>query len=97
MSNALNKAEFVKLLAERNGATKAETGRFVDDFWEVLMEQAENGNDVNFIGIASFKVADQPSREARNPRTGEKVIIPAGKRGSFKFGAKFKARVKKSS
>jgi DNA-binding protein HU-beta len=35
------------------------------------------------VGFGSFKVVDRPEREARNPRTGEKIEVPASKVPKF--------------
>jgi DNA-binding protein HU-beta len=38
-----------------------------------------HGNDINIIGLMSFKIVEQAERKGRNPSTGKEITIPAGK------------------
>ena len=42
------------------------------------------GERIDIRGFGTFKVKDQAARQARNPRTGEAVSVPAKKVAAFK-------------
>jgi DNA-binding protein HU-beta len=49
---------------------------------------------VSIPGWISFETATTAARTGRNPRTGETIEIPAGKRVKVSVGSKLKAAVK---
>lgn len=49
-----------------------------------VREALEQGQSVSLPGLGSFSVQSHPARTGRNPRTGETISIPAGKRIHFK-------------
>lgn len=51
------------------------------------------GDRVEIRGFGSFTVRERDAREARNPKSGEVVNIPAKKTPFFKTGKELKARV----
>jgi nucleoid DNA-binding protein len=46
------------------------------------------------LGFGTFSVAARSQREGRNPRTGEKIKIPASKLAMFKAGKTLSEKVK---
>jgi DNA-binding protein HU-beta len=48
---------------------------------------------VKIVGFGTFVVTDRAAGEARNPRTGEKVTVPASKTPKFRAGAGLKDAV----
>ena len=91
----MNKAELVSELAGQLSVKKVEAEQFVSTFWEIIMDTVSNDEDVNLIGIVSFKARRRAARIGRNPQTGAEVKIAASKGVSVKIGAKFKDRVNK--
>lgn len=53
----------------------------------------KGGDDVRLIGFGTFSVAQRAATEGRNPRTGEKIQIPASKQPKFKPGKELKEAV----
>lgn len=49
----------------------------------VVREALAEGRDVRLPGLGVLKVRDFAARQGRNPRTGEEVTIPAGRRVRF--------------
>ena len=87
----MNRKELVDAVANKSGLTKKDAESFLDSFIDAVKEELQNGGSVNLVGFGSFKVADRAAREARNPRTGEKLNIPARKVPAFKAGKDLKA------
>jgi len=82
----MKRKELVDALASKMGTSKKDANAFVDAFVETVVEELKKGGSVNLVGFGSFKVNDRPERDARNPRTGEKIRIPARKVPVFKAG-----------
>lgn len=55
----------------------------------------ERGEEVQLPGFGTFKVADIPERQGRNPRTGEAITIPAHKVVKFKAGKDLSGKINK--
>ncbi|WP_349372136.1 HU family DNA-binding protein [Salinarimonas sp.] len=90
---AMNKGELVSAVAEKTGLSKAQAGEALDAALESIQETLKKGEEVKIVGFGTFTVADRPAGEARNPRTGEKVQVPASKTPKFKAGAGLKDAV----
>jgi DNA-binding protein HU-beta len=53
----------------------------------------KSGGEVRLVGFGTFSVAQRRASEGRNPRTGEKIQIPASKQPKFKAGKALKEAV----
>ena len=53
------------------------------------------GDKVSIVGFGAWSVADKEAREARNPRTGEVIKVPAKKVVKFKAGTELADAVNK--
>lgn len=80
----MNKSELINAIKAKTGATAKDTEAFCNAFWESVREALAAGDDVNLVGIGSFKVKEKAAREARNPRTKEIITVPAKKVIVFK-------------
>jgi DNA-binding protein HU-beta len=57
------------------------------------MEAVSEGDKVTLVGFGSFEARARKEREGRNPKTNEKMIIPATKVPAFSAGKLFKDKV----
>lgn len=89
----MNKADFVHAIAEKTGTTQADAGKSVDAAIAVISEALAKGDDVKLLGFGTFQVVARAATEGRNPRTGEKIAIPASKQPKFKAGSELKRAV----
>ncbi len=53
----------------------------------------KSGKEVRLVGFGTFSVAHRRASEGRNPRTGERIQIPASKQPKFKAGKALKDAV----
>jgi DNA-binding protein HU-beta len=90
---ALNKGTFTDALAAELNVSKAEAGRVLDGFLNVVTANLKEGNDIGFTGFGAFKVTDRPAREGRNPANGETIKIAASKAVRFSMGAGLKTEL----
>jgi DNA-binding protein HU-beta len=89
----MNKADFVQAIAETMGSTQTEAGKSLDAVIAVISEALAKGDEVKLPGFGTFQVVDRAATEGRNPRTGEKIAIPASKQPKFKPGIELKRAV----
>lgn len=89
----LNKPEFVTLLAERCEVSKREASEMYDDVFGTLADVIASGEEVAIPGLGRAKIDERAARVANNPRTGEKVEVPAKKVPKFQFAKNIKEAV----
>jgi DNA-binding protein HU-beta len=86
MGNTTTKADLVNVIAHRTGLTKNETESVVDSLFE----------SIEIRGFGSFNIRYKNLRQARNPRTGEKVTVDPKNVPTFKISKEFKHAVSES-
>ena len=59
----------------------------------LLLKRVRKGDKVLFAGFGSFEVTERAAREARNPKTGEKLMVAACKTPKFKPSSVLKKAV----
>lgn len=91
----MNKQELIAKVASKADVSKQKAAVAVDAVFEAIRESMAKGDDVRLIGFGTFTVADRAATEGRNPRTGEKIKIPASKQPKFKPGKELKDAVNK--
>lgn len=91
---SLNKTELVAKVAAETGQSQAAVSAVLDGLFSAVSETVAKGEKVSIPGWLSFETATTAARTGRNPRTGESISIPAGKRVKVSVGSKLKAAVK---
>ncbi|MGD9606106.1 MAG: HU family DNA-binding protein [Leucobacter sp.] len=91
---SLNKTELVAKVAAETGQSQAAVSAVLDGLFSAVSETVAKGGKVSIPGWLSFETATTAARTGRNPRTGETIDIPAGKRVKVSVGSKLKAAVK---
>ena len=89
----MNKGDLVNAVAEKAGLSRGDAGKALDAALDMITEALKRGEEVKIVGFGSFVVTDRAAGEARNPRTGEKVQVPASKSPKFRAGAGLKDAV----
>lgn len=89
----MNKSELIDAIAARTELSKAASGKALDAVIESVVEAVSKGDTVSLVGFGSFKSAPRAAREGKNPKTGEKIKIPATIVPKFSAGATFKTAV----
>ncbi|MBT5239602.1 MAG: HU family DNA-binding protein [Rhodospirillaceae bacterium] len=91
----MNKNDLIAAVADGTGLTKADAAKSVDSVFDTITASLKSGGEVRLVGFGTFSVADRRASEGRNPRTGEKIQIPASKQPKFKAGKGLKDAVNK--
>lgn len=85
----MNKAQFVKVLAERTGKTEVETKQWVTSFLSLVEDTIKADESLVLLGFGTFHPVTQPERAVRNPKTGVPLMMAARKNVRFKIGKFF--------
>jgi DNA-binding protein HU-beta len=90
----MNKTELINALADKADLSKADAGRAVDAFFEVVGKALKKKDKVSLVGFGTFLVRERAARSGRNPKTGATIKIKASKTPSFKAGKALKDLIK---
>lgn len=85
----MNKLELVKAVAAKAEVTNAVAAKVIDAALEAAVEAVKKGEGVQLVGYATIAVAEKKAHQAKNPRTGAIINVPAKKVAKAKLGAKF--------
>lgn len=80
------KGDVINSIAEEAGISKKEAAAAFDAFVGYISESCQRGERCSVPGLGSFSITARKAREGRNPRTNEKITIPASKNVRFKAG-----------
>ena len=89
----MNKNDLVSNVARATGLSKADAGKAVDGILSTVANELSNGGEVRLVGFGTFSVAHRKASQGRNPRTGERIQIPASNLPKFKAGKALKTAV----
>jgi integration host factor subunit beta len=82
----MTKAELVEKVANKINLTKKETEGIVSIIFQSITDSLTEGDKVELRGFGSFRIRERNARVGRNPKSGEKVEVPAKKVPFFKAG-----------
>jgi DNA-binding protein HU-beta len=71
--------QMVEGVMKSAGISKANVNRFYDGLVTLARKQLEKDGEFVLPGLGVLKVRRTKARDARNPRTGEKIRVPAKK------------------
>ena len=90
----MNKTELINAVAEKANLSKVQAKAALDATLNTITEALLKDDKVAIIGFGTFGVSEKTARTGINPRTKEKIEIPARKTVKFKAGAELADKVK---
>jgi len=88
--SAMTKAELVEEVAKVSDLTKKHSEVIVNTVFQAIIEALHEDEKIELRGFGSFRIRRRRSRLGRNPKTGDKVSVPAKKIPYFKPGKELK-------
>ena len=83
----VTKKELIDRIAEHTQAKRVTVKRIIQTFLdEITKELCENNNRLEFRDFGVFETKTRASRIAQNPKTLERVEVPAKRTVKFKMG-----------
>ena len=90
----MTKSELIARLAERYPQLIAKDADFaVNTILEAMTQSLAVGQRIEIRGFGSFALNTRPPRVGRNPKSGEKVLVPEKRVPHFKAGKELRERV----
>jgi len=86
----MTKAELVEEVARVSELTKKHSEIIVNTVFDSIIEALRKDEKIELRGFGSFRIRQRRSRQGRNPKTGEKVDVPAKRIPYFKPGKELK-------
>lgn len=80
----MTKADLVEEVARVTELTRKDSEVIVDTLFESVIRALKAGDKLEVRGFGSFRVRQRNARVGRNPKTGEKVEVPAKRVPYFK-------------
>jgi integration host factor subunit beta len=93
-SSGVTKKEIVKTISEEIGLTQLKTKEIVQKTFDAIVEALVAEGRIELRNFGVFEVKPRAARKARNPRTGDKVLVPAKNVVTFKPGKEMEERVR---
>ena len=94
MSN-VTKADLIEKVASTTSQSKAASEQAVNAIIGAIKDSLAAGDDVTLVGFGTFTTVAKAARDGRNPKTGEKIKIPASTAPKFRPGKALKEAVNK--
>ncbi len=90
----MTRSELIARLAERYPQLVAKDAEFaVRTILEAMARTLVDGHRIEIRGFGSFALSHRPPRVGRNPKSGEKVMVPGKRVPHFKPGKELRERV----
>ena len=89
----VTKKELVHRIAEQTGTTKVVAKDVIQSFLNAIIDELAEGNRLEFREFGVFESRERAARLAQNPRTLEKVPVPAKRIVKFKVGRLMRKKV----
>ena len=80
----MKKPDVVRRVAEVSGLNQGDANRAIKALVRIIQEALKSGEVVSLSGLGSFRSKERKARLGRNPKTGEIIPVPPGKKVSFK-------------
>ena len=87
------KLDIINEVVNKTGITKTKAEMAVETVFESMKRALSNGERIELRGFGIFNVRPRKTGIGRNPRTGEKITIPASKVVKFKAGKALSEKV----
>ncbi len=89
----MTKAELVDEVSRDSDLNKKDAEVMVQTVLDSIVDSLNSGEKVELRGFGSFRLRERASRQGRNPKTGEKVFVPAKRVPYFKPGKELKTLI----
>jgi integration host factor subunit beta len=93
----VTKKELANEIAEETKLTQIVVKDIIERLFDGIIDTLVKERRIELRDFGVFEVKQRKPRKARNPRTGEKVMVPAKKVVTFKPGLEMEEKVKKAS
>ena len=86
----MTKAELIEKVLTAASLNRKEAESAVETIFGSIIQSLRDGEKIELRGFGSFRLRSRGARVGRNPKTGEKVQVPAKRIPYFKPGKELK-------
>ena len=91
------KKELVDRVADLTGNKRVVVKKVIQTFLDQIIDELGNGNRLEFRDFGVFETKKRAARMAQNPKTLERVRVPAKRSVKFKTGRLMKLKLQQNS
>ncbi len=89
----VTKKELIDRIAEEQDCKRVVVKRVVQAFLDTIVDELSKGNRLEFRDFGVFESRIRAPRQAQNPKTMDKVLVPSRRTVKFKVGRVMKLRL----
>jgi len=89
----VTKKDLIDQIADETNQKRTVVKRTIQTFLDAIIEELSKGNRLEFRDFGVFEVKERAPRTAQNPKTLERVYVPAKRTVKFKVGRLMQVRV----
>ena len=90
----MTKEGLIEAIVNKIGCSKREANDILDTIIDTITQSLSRGEEVTLTGFGTFTIKKRAARMGVNPKTGEKIQIPAATVPKFRAGKTLKEAVK---
>lgn len=91
--HTVTKKELVDRIAETTRAKRVQVKEIVQNFLDEIINELGRGNRLEFRDFGVFETKERAARIAQNPKTLQRVHVPAKRTVKFKIGRLMKIKL----
>ena len=91
--HTVTKKELVDRIADHTGTKRVVVKKIIQNFLDEIIDELGAGNRLEFRDFGVFEGRQRAARTAQNPKTLERVSVPAKRTVKFKVGRLMKLRL----
>lgn len=82
----ITKKDLIERITQQQHCSRTDTKRLIQEFLEQVILELQKGNRIELRDFGVFEIKARAARQAQNPKTMEKVEVPAKRAVKFKVG-----------
>ena len=94
--STITKKEIIDRIAENTNTRRAVVKPVIQHFLDEIVNELTNNNRLEFRDFGVFETKTRAARKAQNPKTMERVQVPAKRNVKFKMGRLMKQKINAS-
>lgn len=93
----ITKKDLIERITDRTKLKRGDAKKVIQEFLEQVIAELKKGNRLEFRDFGVFEVKERAARLAQNPKTMQKVEVPAKRAVKFKVGRLMRESVELNS
>ena len=88
-----SKGDIIEYITANTGLNNYTGKQFLKYFAQVITEELAKGEDIHIINFGKFTTVTMPAKDAINPRSKEKIVVPEHKQARLRFYNEVKSKL----